>query len=122
MQVFDKVIQLKPDLAGAYINRGMALTELEQLEAAVASYDQAIELQPDLADAYSNLLFNLQYKTDFNSKFYLPQTQKFRFNCRPQRTMPPQLTPTRKTRPSLRLAWSPPTLATIPAAISLSVP
>ena len=67
----------------------MALTELEQLEAAVANYHRAIELQPDLADAYSNLLFNLQYKTDFDSKFYLPQTQKFRFNCRPQRTMPP---------------------------------
>ena len=51
----------------------------------MASYNRAIELKPNLADAYSNLLFNLQYKTDFDPKFYLSQAQKFRLNCRPQR-------------------------------------
>ena len=53
VQVFDKMIQLKPDLAEAYINRGVALKKLGQLEAAVTSYDKAIELKPDLADPYS---------------------------------------------------------------------
>ena len=46
MASYDQAIQLKPDLAQAYCNRGVALTELGQLEAAVASYDQAILLRP----------------------------------------------------------------------------
>ena len=52
------------------------------------SCQKAIQLKPDYADAYSNLLFNLQYKTDFDPEFYLSQAQKFRLNCRPQRTTP----------------------------------
>ena len=43
MQVFDKVVQLEPDYAEAYSNRGNALRDLGKLEAAVESYDQAIE-------------------------------------------------------------------------------
>ena len=37
VQVFDKVIQLKPNLAQAYSNRGNALTDLGQLKEAVNS-------------------------------------------------------------------------------------
>ena len=51
---YDRVIELKPDFAEAYSNRGNALTNLGQLEEAVASYDQAIELKPGYAQAYSN--------------------------------------------------------------------
>ena len=47
VQVFDQMIQLKPNLDEAYINRGVVLKKLGQLEAAVDSYDQAIELKPE---------------------------------------------------------------------------
>ena len=42
MASYDRAIQLKPDYAEAYNNRGNALTDLGQLEEAVASYDQVI--------------------------------------------------------------------------------
>ena len=50
----DRAIRLKPDLDGAYINRGNARQKLEQYEAAIADYDEAIRLKPDCAEAYSN--------------------------------------------------------------------
>jgi len=53
-QAFDKAIQLKPDYAAAYSNRGVVLTDLGQLKEAVDSYNKAIQLKPDYAEAYSN--------------------------------------------------------------------
>ena len=50
---YDQAIELKPDYAQAYSNRGNTLVELGQLEEAVVS-DRAIELKPDCAEAYSN--------------------------------------------------------------------
>ena len=51
VQVFDQMIQLKPNLA---YNRGVALKKLGQLEATMDSYNQAIQLKPDFTEAYSN--------------------------------------------------------------------
>jgi len=42
VQVFDNMIRLKPNLAEAYINRGVALTELGRLEMAMENYDKII--------------------------------------------------------------------------------
>ena len=50
----DRAIRLKPDLDGAYINRGNARQKLEQYEAAIADYDEAIRMKPDHAEAYIN--------------------------------------------------------------------
>ena len=50
----DRAIRLKPDLGGAYINRGNAKQKLGQYEAAIADYDEAIRLNPALVEAYSN--------------------------------------------------------------------
>ena len=50
----DRAIRLKPDLDGAYINRGNAKQKLGRYEAAVADYDEAIHLNPALVDTYSN--------------------------------------------------------------------
>ena len=60
-QVFDKVNQLKPDYAEAYSKRGNALTDLERLEQAVASYNPAIQVQPGFAGAHSNLIFTQDF-------------------------------------------------------------
>ena len=54
IQVFDKVIQLKPDYAEAYYNRGVALKDFGLRDKAIESYDKAIQFKPDLAEAYLN--------------------------------------------------------------------
>ena len=51
---YDEAIRLKPDYAGAYINRGATKAELGQHEAAVSDYDEAIHLNLDHAEAYYN--------------------------------------------------------------------
>ena len=42
VDMIGQAIVLKPDYAEAYSNRGVALKELKQLDAAVASYDKAM--------------------------------------------------------------------------------
>jgi len=47
LQSFDKAIALNPDNADAYYNRGDALFDLKQHDAAIQNYDKAIALNPD---------------------------------------------------------------------------
>jgi tetratricopeptide (TPR) repeat protein len=54
LKTFDKVIELKPDDADAWSNKGAALGKLDQYEEALKAYDKAIELKPDDADAWYN--------------------------------------------------------------------
>jgi tetratricopeptide (TPR) repeat protein len=51
---FTKIIELNPDDAIAYYNRGMAYSFLQNYSNAIADYNQAIELKPDYANAYYN--------------------------------------------------------------------
>ncbi len=51
---FDKAIELNPEDAMAYYNRGTAYAGLEQFDAAIADFDKAIELNPDFVEAYHN--------------------------------------------------------------------
>ena len=51
---YDRAIQLKPDHARAYYNRGNAKGRLGRLEDAIADYDKAIQLKPDHVKAYYN--------------------------------------------------------------------
>jgi hypothetical protein len=51
---FEKAIAIKPDQAGAYNNRGLALHGLKQLEAAIADYDKTLAVEPGYAEAYYN--------------------------------------------------------------------
>ena len=51
---YDAAICLKPDLAAAYTNHGLANYNLGRFEAAIADFDEAIRLNPDLVKAYNN--------------------------------------------------------------------
>lgn len=51
---FDKAIELNPDNADAYFNRGDAYGEIGEYEKAIADYSKAIELKPSDASAYFN--------------------------------------------------------------------
>ncbi|MBR4998070.1 MAG: tetratricopeptide repeat protein [Bacteroidaceae bacterium] len=50
----NKAIDLAPDFAYTYYNRGNVLSGLKDYRAAIASYDEAIALEPNLAEAYYN--------------------------------------------------------------------
>jgi tetratricopeptide (TPR) repeat protein len=52
LDLIGKVIDVYPNNADLHANRGDALQELRQFDAAVASYDRAIALRPAFADAY----------------------------------------------------------------------
>jgi tetratricopeptide (TPR) repeat protein/ADP-heptose:LPS heptosyltransferase len=54
MELIGKALEINPNNAVAYYNRGNALKELKRVEEALASYDRAIALKPDYAQAYSN--------------------------------------------------------------------
>ena len=54
LRVSDQAIQLKPDYAEAWSNRGNALQDLKRYEEALASHERALELKPDYAEGWSN--------------------------------------------------------------------
>ena len=51
---YNKAIELNPNLAAAYNNRGVAKRNLGQYEAAIADYDAAIRLDSTYVAAYNN--------------------------------------------------------------------
>jgi tetratricopeptide (TPR) repeat protein len=51
---FGRAIQLEPDIAFRYYNRGIAFSRKHQAHKAIDDYPRAIQLRPDLAPAYSN--------------------------------------------------------------------
>ncbi len=49
---YDQAIQLDPNLAAAYIERGFAYIDKGEFNRAISDFDQAIQLNPDDAKAY----------------------------------------------------------------------
>jgi len=47
-------LELNPDNANAYINRGIAYAKQQKYNEAIKDYNKAIELNPDLTEAYNN--------------------------------------------------------------------
>jgi len=54
VELLSKAVAVRPDVAEAHYNYGVALGDLRQYEEAVASYERAIALKHDYADAYFN--------------------------------------------------------------------
>jgi len=54
VDMIDRAIEINSNVARYHSNRGIALKELKQFEAAISSYDKAIALNPNSALAYSN--------------------------------------------------------------------
>ncbi|MEL7039056.1 MAG: tetratricopeptide repeat protein [Cyanobacteria bacterium J06592_8] len=48
----NQAVELNPGQVEAYLNRGVAYSELESHGSAIANYDKAIQLSPNNADAY----------------------------------------------------------------------
>jgi len=51
---FNKAIEIDPDFADAYYNRGIANSKKGNLEKAISDYSKAIEINPRDSDAYFN--------------------------------------------------------------------
>jgi len=51
---YNQAIQLNPNFAEAYNNRGVSYVDLKQYGQAIADYNQAIQLDPNYADSYNN--------------------------------------------------------------------
>jgi tetratricopeptide (TPR) repeat protein len=61
LSAFDKALELKPDLAEAWVVRGTVRAELRRYDEGLADCDKALELKPDLAEAWlgrGNVLFS----------------------------------------------------------------
>ncbi len=54
VDLIGQAIEIYPNAAAFYSNRGNALLELKQQKPAIADYDKAISLKPDYAQAYNN--------------------------------------------------------------------
>ena len=61
---FDKAIEIKPDYADAWINRGVALDKLDKDTEAVYSFDRAIAIEPDNVKAQKNREIALQHTAE----------------------------------------------------------
>ena len=54
MRDYNRAIELNPELAETYNNRGAAYGKKGELDKAIQNYNIAIALNPELADTYSN--------------------------------------------------------------------
>ena len=48
---YDRAIELDPNVAAAYYNRGHSYSDLGQYQRAIEDFDKAIELDPNYAEA-----------------------------------------------------------------------
>ena len=55
LNAYNKAIELNPNDASAYNNRGLAYDNLDKNDLAIADYEKAIELNPKYGDAFNNI-------------------------------------------------------------------
>ena len=54
IELFDRAIELRPDNAAFFSNRGTALKALKRVDEALASFNRALAINPDYAEALNN--------------------------------------------------------------------
>src|SRR5689334_12306230 len=63
-QACERVIQLRPDYAAAYVNRGTMLSQMGLVTQALEMFRRAMTLAPTDAYAHSNLLHGLYFQNE----------------------------------------------------------
>jgi tetratricopeptide (TPR) repeat protein len=66
IRYFTAALALRPDNPGIYVNRGIALRDAAEVDAAIADFRQAIALAPQYATAHYNLAFTLHQKKELD--------------------------------------------------------
>ena len=86
---YNKVMALRPDYPGIYLDRGLSKAQLKQHKEAIADYNEAIRLNPDEALAYYNRGLSKvqleQYQeaiADYNEAIRLKSDYEFVYNDR----------------------------------------
>ena len=51
---YDRALQIQPDLADTWNNRGVVLTRMQRYPEAIASYEKATTIRPNYPDAWNN--------------------------------------------------------------------
>jgi len=51
---YNQALQIQPDLADTWNNRGVVLTRMQRYPEAIASYEQATKIRPNYPDAWNN--------------------------------------------------------------------
>jgi len=54
VRLYTKAIEIDPNFADAYFNRGLAYADMQNYTQAIKDYTKAIEINPDYAEAYYN--------------------------------------------------------------------
>jgi tetratricopeptide (TPR) repeat protein len=54
VELYDWALTLKPDLEGAWFNKGFCLAELGKYNEAIESYDKALQIEQDNSEAWNN--------------------------------------------------------------------
>ena len=64
---YNKALDIDPDFAEGYNNRGSTLKDQGKLDAAIASYQEALSLRPNYAEAHYNVANILKEKGDLTA-------------------------------------------------------
>lgn len=62
----NKAIELSPNWADAYYNRGLAYSDKHNYDQAISDYNKAIELNPNYAEAYNNRAIDYYLKGNYD--------------------------------------------------------
>ncbi|MBI4648851.1 MAG: tetratricopeptide repeat protein, partial [Bacteroidia bacterium] len=66
IKLYTNIINLKPDFAEAYINRGIGYRKSGDYNKAIQDYSKVIEIKPDYAEAYNNRGIAYDDSGDYN--------------------------------------------------------
>lgn len=79
---YEESISLKKNNEKAYNNLGNLMSDLGKIDEAEKFYNEVIKINSKNALAHSNILFNYNYKINWDHKSYLVKASKFRLNCK----------------------------------------